>query len=257
MPEVTLHDGTAIEVTVHGSGPTVLLPTNPRPPAGSDRVAADNPLVDGLRDAFRVVAFDYEGHLLRHPRPDTLTPGNITGDLLAIADLVKADRFAYHGYSWLAMSGLQLAIRTHRLSALALGGFCPLDGPYARALRGAVSVHETVASRRGDGSLTEPQARQFVTLYESLQGFAERAIQTQVTSPRLCFVGGTDETPSGRPYDGISVDAGTLVRERQPELRALGWDVRILDGLDRTGAGEPEQVLGVLRPWLTAALGGH
>jgi hypothetical protein len=31
MPEVKLHDGSTIEVQVHGEGPALLLPVNPRP----------------------------------------------------------------------------------------------------------------------------------------------------------------------------------------------------------------------------------
>ncbi len=80
-------------------------------------------LIDGLSDAFRVVAFDYEGQVLQVPKPDTLTPANVAGDLLAVADAAGADRFAYYGYSWLALAGLQLAIRTDRLAALVMGGF--------------------------------------------------------------------------------------------------------------------------------------
>ncbi|MEV4631016.1 alpha/beta hydrolase [Micromonospora sp. NPDC049523] len=253
MPKVSLHDGTAIEVAVHGSGPAVLLPMGPRPAARTRTdPAVGGPLVEGLRDAFRVVVFDYEGHLMRHPRPDTLTPGNITGDLLAIADAVRADRFAYYGYSWLGMSGLQLAIRTRRLSALVMGGFPPIGGPYPQALR----AYEAAASGEPDEGSGGPRARQFVTLYESLQGFDDRSIQAQVTCPRLCFVGATEEVPYGQRGD-VSVDVGAVVRQRQSELAALGWDVRILDGLDSAEAAQDPHVLRVLRPWLSAALAAH
>ncbi len=34
MPEAKLHDGSAIEIEVHGAGPTLLLPVNPRPVEG-------------------------------------------------------------------------------------------------------------------------------------------------------------------------------------------------------------------------------
>jgi len=34
MPEVKLHDGSTIEVQVHGEGPALLLPVNPRPVEG-------------------------------------------------------------------------------------------------------------------------------------------------------------------------------------------------------------------------------
>jgi hypothetical protein len=79
----------------------------------------------GLRDTVRVVAFDYEGHLLRTPRPDTLTPDAIVRDLLAVGGCHGAERFAY---SWLAVAGLQLAAETDRLLALAMGGYPPIDG---------------------------------------------------------------------------------------------------------------------------------
>ncbi len=104
-------------------------------------------LIKGLGDVFRVVAFDYEGQCLRLPKPDTLTPANAVSDLLAVADAAGADRFAYYGYSWLALIGLQLAIRTNRLSALIMGGFPPLDGPYAAMLRVTMATHEMAVER--------------------------------------------------------------------------------------------------------------
>ena len=78
MPEVALHDGSTIAVEVQGRGPTVVLPVNPQPVEGPQaeelrRWGADpalgRTLIDGLRDAFQVVAFDYEGHLLQVPSP--------------------------------------------------------------------------------------------------------------------------------------------------------------------------------------------
>src|SRR6266487_1382749 len=120
MPEATLHDGSTIEIEVDGAGPILLLPVNPQPVIGPQAEqmrkygtdpALGQSLIKGLSDAFRVVAFDYEGQCLRRPKPDTLTPANTANDLLAVADAAGADRFAYYGYSWLAMIGLQLAIR--------------------------------------------------------------------------------------------------------------------------------------------------
>src|SRR5260370_5999829 len=151
MSEARLHDGSTIEIEVAGEGPTLLLPVNPRPVEGPQAEqmlkygvdpALGQSLIKGLRDAFRVVVFDYEGQCLRTPKPDTLTPANIVTDLLSVADAVGADRFAYYGYSWLAMSGLQLAIRTDRLSALIMGGFPPLGGPYMEMLRLTTPTNE-------------------------------------------------------------------------------------------------------------------
>src|SRR4029450_4722217 len=150
MPEARPHDGSAIEVQVHGQGPALLLPVNPRPVEGPQademRRWGNDPalgrlLVDGLADAFRVVAFDYEGQVLATPKPDTLVPDNLARDFLAVADSAGAERFAWYGYSWLAVGGLQLAIRTDRLTALVMGGWPPIDGPYAEMLGGAVAAH--------------------------------------------------------------------------------------------------------------------
>src|SRR5215213_8134654 len=151
MTEARLHDASTIAIEVHGQGPTVLLPVNPQPVEGPQAEemrkwgadpALGRSLIDGLGDAFRVVAFDYEGHVLEVPKPDTLTPANVASDLLAIADAAGADRFAYYGYSWLALAGLQLAIRTDRLWALAMGGYPPADGPYTAMLAVTRAAHE-------------------------------------------------------------------------------------------------------------------
>src|SRR2546430_14333103 len=90
MPEARLHDASTIEIEVAGSGPSLLLPVNPRPVEGPQaeqmrKYGADpalgQALIKGLRDAFRVVVFDYEGQCLRTPKPDTLTPANAVTDL--------------------------------------------------------------------------------------------------------------------------------------------------------------------------------
>jgi pimeloyl-ACP methyl ester carboxylesterase len=288
MPEVRLHDASTIAVEVHGDGPTVLLPVNPRPVEGPQaeelrRWGADpalgRSLIDGLSDAFRVVAFDYEGHVLAVPKPDTLTPANVAGDLLAVADAAGADRFAYYGYSWLALGGLQLAIRTDRLAALAMGGYPPLDGPYAQMLKVTEATHELAVANAAsppspaatspptaepsdapdwsqvEMTLTEPQTRQFVTLYQALQGFDDRAAQAQVDCPRLCFVGSADEITYDERWGGVRVSMAGPVVSRRAELEALGWEVRVLDGLDHMRAMQAGQVLPILRPWLMRKLG--
>src|SRR5436309_11310059 len=162
MPKATLHDGSTIEIEVDGEGPTLLLPVNPHPVTGPlaeqmRQYGADpalgQSLIKGLSDAFRVVAFDYEGQCLQIPKPETLTPANVASDILAVADAAGVDRFAYYGYSWLAMIGLQLAIRTDRLWALVLGGFPPLNGPYEE-----MHLVTTVAYEMASGERATPSA---------------------------------------------------------------------------------------------------
>jgi pimeloyl-ACP methyl ester carboxylesterase len=292
MPEARLHDGSAIEVQVHGQGPTLLLPVNPRPVEGpqADELrrwgndpALGRSLIDGLADAYRVVAFDYEGHVLQVPKPDTLTPDNVARDFLAVADATGAERFAWYGYSWLALAGQQLAIRTDRLTALAMGGWPPLGGPYAEMLRVTIATHDLASAPSGarqgaaddatatpasesasspeeldwstvEVTLSEAQTHQFVTLYQALQGFDDHAVLPRLGCPRLCFVGSADEIDYDQRWGGVRVSiAGPLV-QRRAELEANGWQVRILDGLDHTQAMQAANVLPVLRPWLDAAL---
>lgn len=305
MPVAELHDGSTLDVDVRGSGPTLLLPVNPWPvegPAAEEMRAwgADpalgHSLAEGLRDVVRVAAFDYEGHVLSNPKPQTLTPENIAADFLAVADAVGADEFAYYGYSWLAVSGLQFALRTDRLWALVMGGYPPVDGPYPQMLQVTTMAHEmasSAAERRAEGSAALPsaeaepdpaeadsaapaesgavaadeldwgtveislppeQTQQFVTLYERLRTFDDRAEQQRLRCPRMCFVGSADEIVYDERWGGVRVDlAGPVVR-RRAELEQLGWDVQVLDGLDHIAAMQARAVLGVLRPWLEAHL---
>ncbi|MET8862144.1 alpha/beta hydrolase [Nonomuraea sp. NPDC004580] len=273
MAEATMHDGETIEVEVHGPGPAVLLPVDPHPVEGERAEemrkwgmdpALGRTFVDGLSDAFQVVVFDYQGHVMDHPKPGTLTPDNVARDLLAVADAAGAERFAYYGYSWLALSGLQLALRTDRLSALVMGGFPPYAGPYAEMLKVTMATYEMAVDPPApeqsddpwsstDGLPSEEQARQFVTLYEGLQGFDDK--EAGLTCPRLCFAGSEDEIRYEEKWGGVTVDLrGPLVRHRAA-LVERGWDVEVLDGLDHMSAMQPVNVLPVLRPWLSKALG--
>jgi pimeloyl-ACP methyl ester carboxylesterase len=294
VTEATLHDGSTIEVEVHGSGPVVLLPVDPRPAEGEQAgelrkwgmdPALGRSLIDGLRDAFQVVAFDYQGHVMSTPKPDTLTPANIAADLLAVADAAGAGRFAYYGYSWLALSGLQLAIRTDRLSALVMGGFPPYGGPYAEMLGVTRATHAMAVdpqpapapvpeSEPGSEPVSEPVSepesgseydwssaevtigeeatRQFVTLYEALQGFDDREVR--LSCPRLCFAGSADEIDYDERWGGVRVSIGGPLARHEAELVALGWDVAVLDGLDHMSAMQPPNVLPLLRPWLEKTL---
>ncbi|WP_033294765.1 alpha/beta fold hydrolase [Amycolatopsis jejuensis] len=265
MPEVTLPDGTRIEAEVNGAGPVLLLPVDPRPAEGPEADAArkwgadpelGRSLIDGLT-GFRVVAFDYQGHRMAHPAE--LTPEVITEDFLAIADGVDAPRFSYYGYSWLALSGLQLALRTDRLDALVMGGYPPVDGPYEQMLAVTRATHEMSGTppktdvMPGDWdsvqvTLSTAQTKQFVTLYEALQEFDDRSVE--LSCPRLAFAGSEDRIEYGERWGGVTVDiAGPLIRERAT-LEARGWTVEVLDGLDHMSAMQAKAVLPVLRPFL-------
>jgi len=275
-----LHDGSMIDLEVQGQGPALMIPVNPATikAAQADEMQKrgvepllGRSLVDGLRDKFRVIAFDYEGHLLQTPQPDTLTPINIANDLLAVADAADARQFAYYGYSWLALSGMQLAMRTDRLTALIMGGFPPMGGPYKAMLTVNQATHEIASTSKEPSktspssaektdwnsrviALTESQTRQFVTLYQALQEFDDRTAQARITCPRLCFAGSADRIVYGERWKNTVVHIAAPLIEQKAELEALGWEVRILDGLTHSKAMLADAVLPVILPWLISRL---
>ena len=264
-----------------GEGPAVLIPIGTRvlegPAAEEVRAWGGEPnlghlLATALADAgFRVIAADYETHLTDHPQPRTLTADALAADLLAVADAAAAGNFAFYGYSWLAVAGLQLALRTDRLTGLAMGGYPPLGGPYEAMLAVTRVAHRmaldppapTGAATPGDWdsvpfTRTPAQTEQYVTLYESLRDFREREALSALRIPRLAFAGEKDTIVYGAGWDDAVVDiAGPLIANRD-ELIAQGWAVEIVPGADHMSAMRVERVLPILLPWLAAAVsGGH
>ncbi|MEV6599903.1 alpha/beta hydrolase [Actinoplanes sp. NPDC051346] len=277
MTIARLHDGSALDVTVLGDGPAVLLPLGT---ARAEDEAAEqmrawgadphlgHTLATSLADAgFQVVAADYEDHLTHRPKPRTLTAAAAASDLLAIADAAGVRRFAYYGYSWLALTGLQLAIRTDRLSALVMGGFPPLGGPYATMLAVTRVAHRMALEHRdrGPAPATEPrpgdwdsveftrtpdQTQQYVTLYESLQDFDEAAALESLRLPRLAFAGADDTIAYGPRWDDARVAIAEPLRRHRDELEAQGWTVELVPDADHMSATRASTVLPMLTPWL-------
>ncbi len=272
MRTARLHDGSTLEVTVRGDGPAILLPISPAIVEGeqADTMRAwgadpnlGDTLATGLADAgFRVVAAGYEGHRQAHPAPLTLTADAVAADLLAMADAAGADRFAYFGYSWLALAGLQLAVRTDRLTALVMGGYPPLGGPYDAMLAVTRTAHrmaenppppptgEAVAGDWDSVAFTQTpdQTRQFVTLYESLRGFDERSVRLGL--PRLAFAGENDDIQYGPSWDDARVALAEPLREHRAELEGQGWEIRFVEKADHMVAMQAPAVLPLLVPFL-------
>jgi pimeloyl-ACP methyl ester carboxylesterase len=285
MTTARLHDGSSLDVAVLGDGPAVLLPVNTSvsdgPAAEQMRAWGADPdlghtLATGLAGAgLRVVAADYERHLAAHPKPFTLNPSSVASDLLAIAGAAGVDRFAYYGYSWLALAGLQLALRTDRLTALAMGGFPPLGGPYAAMLTVTRATHRMALASRdkpastdaatsdvrpGDWDavevgLTPEQTQQYVTLYESLQDFDERAALDRLGIPRLAFAGANDNIAYSPRWDSAYVAIADAVRDHRDELTKRGWTVELVPDADHMKAMQASVVLPILTPWLRTAVG--
>ena len=276
MAEALLHDGTAIPILVSGDGRALLIPADLKPRSeseaqtmldwGADPDLGPN-LVSALSRSYRVVAADYEGHRMAHPAPDTLTPENVAADFLAIADAAQAETFAYYGYSWLALCGLQLAIRTNRLWALIMGGFPPLEGPYKSMLAVTQAAHSAAARASeqpptvnlpvepGDWDAAtiqtnEAQTRQFVTLYEALQDFDDSTAAVAPDLPRLAFAGSADQIVYGPRWGDVTVRIGEPLAAHERELIEAGWDVQVLPALDHLSAMHSDVVVPLLSAWL-------
>jgi pimeloyl-ACP methyl ester carboxylesterase len=138
--------------------------------------------------------------------------------MLAVADAAGAGRFAWYGFSWGAVVGLQLAARTNRLTALICGGWPPLGASYGPTFE----VTEALAAK-------VPQAQIMATYNRSLQHWPEREVVSKLAVPRLAFAGSND-TVAG-PVQGQRLAIGPMIAQHRDELERWGWMVRLVDGL--------------------------
>lgn len=237
------HDGTNIYYEVHGTGNKFLLFGFQLQPRHSSVQA----FVDGLGHGYRLIIAEYPpGEANQNPgeaKLYTLTPAAVARDYLEIARAAGADEFAFFGYSWGAVCGVQLAIRTDRMKALVAGGFPMINGPYSemrKTLR--ATVFENAVSH-----ISPEYARQILTYYEGLQSFDDRVIQSRLKIPRLNFVGTEDQiTFAG----GVNVDFFKIFSESRSELKAAGWDVISVPDKDHGTTLDPEVVIPLVRRWL-------
>lgn len=227
--------------------------------------------VEGLADSFQILYFDYEEYVFQNPSPENLTPEHIINDFLLIADEMNVKSFSYYGYSWLALAGLQLAIRTNRLESLVMGGFPPYEGPYQEMMIVTEKTHIQAVSTQRDGgkqpeeyenskeidwenmtvSIDPRVTQQFVTMYQSLVDFDDHNIQHMLNFPKLAFAGEKDTIVYGETFGNVTVDMVGLLKKNSGFLAGLGWDVEILmgDDMDHTKAMQPAAVLPLIKPW--------
>jgi pimeloyl-ACP methyl ester carboxylesterase len=208
--------------SVLGSGPTVLA--FDRMPAG---------YFEALSTRYRVIVMDYPPQDRSQAFIDSFTVDRVCADILAVADAAGATRFAWYGFSWGAVVGIQLAIRTGRLTALACGGWPPLGGHY----------EETRA-------VAEAEGLAFATFYRSLRGWRERDAVSMLKCLRLVFAGTNDQFVA----QGRSIRIGPLVAEHRDELERLGWRVRLIEGFGHELGARPDVVTPILREFLDPLL---
>ena len=210
---VTAQDGPALSYEVNGSGPALIA--FDRSPKG---------YFDGFTDSYRAIVMG--------EAPDSYTPARVVADILAVADAVGADRFAYYGFSWGCVVGLQLAARTDRLTALVCGGWPPLGAKYGDMV--------TITARASlDG-----------TFYRALQDWPEREVVSRFTVPRMTFAGSEDIIVA---Y-GLTFPHGPTIAAHREELERMGWTVRLVEGFGHELGGRPDVVVPLVREFLDPVL---
>jgi hypothetical protein len=213
--------------TVRGSGPALIV--FDRQPRG---------YYDQLTDRYRVVVI---ADLATDNSPAgvaSFTADRICADILSAADAAGVDRFAWYGFSFGSVVGLQLASRTNRLSALVCGGWPPLGGQYA----------ETLAFSEGEAA--QGRTTPFLTFYRSIRSWPERETVSKLTCPRLTFVGNKDEFVAG----GQRIRIGPLIAEHRAELERMGWVVQMIDGFGHELGGRPDVVMPIVGRFLDPIL---
>ncbi len=257
------HDGSTIYFEVHGSGEHFLFmgpgTAAPRALAASPgqklvpealelMARAKQAYIDTLGSKYRLIFIEYPGI---EPKLYTLTPSAVARDYLAIADAAGAQQFAYAGFSWGCVTGLQLALRSDRMTALVCGGFPVMDGIYDDMLTTTRTMASGPASLYGLQSNSPENGRQFLTYYEGLQSFDDRLVQDALTIPRLNWIGDRDlPTLNGEPLTHM----GEVVIRNRAELEAAGWDVRIVPGKNHLDGAAPDVQGAVIDEWLSTVL---
>lgn len=243
MPYATAADGAQLYYEVRGTqGPFLFLGPAIGESASQPRwLRLNRGYAADLSRDYRVILLDQmRGSGRSEARhPPLYTPTVCASDLLAVADAAGARRFAWCGFSWGAVIGLQLALRSDRVTALLCGGWPVLDGHYDWCL-GAARAMATRAPMRWIRPLRESGER-LAQYYGVLAQWSAEDQRRQVAAlecPRLLFIGEQDRAGHG---------LADTVRKTQPELEALGWRVTWLPGAGHTVSRHAQRILPVIR----------
>jgi pimeloyl-ACP methyl ester carboxylesterase len=213
------------------------------------------PVLDGylnrLTDRYRVLRVDYPSiGGSRDIAPENLTADRVCADLLAVASAAGFDRFAYWGYSWGAAVGLQLAARTHRLTALVMGGWPPLGAPYAGILQATRLKQANPEPSSLKVLRSKDQYRQWEAYYSSMLDWPEAESVARITCPKMVFFGGDGDLVEA----DIPIRIASLIRENRTALEQLGWVLHEFPGQGHGVCMTPEIVVPPVRSFLDRVL---
>lgn len=237
---------TGIHWELHGRGAPLFLAytltASPTPSDPSHSALAG--YLERLTDRYCVLVMDYPNLGRSKPFPaNEMTAERVCADVLAVADEAGFDRFAWWGFSWGGVVGLQLASRSDRVAALVCGGWPPLGGPYADLLKASrIMVTQFPADA--------PDVAQFVTFYESLRGWPEAESVAALTCPRMTYFGTADEVDLA----GVRVPLAAIFQSRRQEIEQAGWHVAAIAGRDHSVWLDAATVVPVVRPFLDRSI---
>jgi pimeloyl-ACP methyl ester carboxylesterase len=245
------HDpGSGVHFEVHGEGVPLVLGfphlASFREVFGPAAAPVWQAWLDGLTDRYRVLVMDYPNIGKSHvPLPGEMTVERVCADMLSVASAVGFDRFAWVGYTWGAVVGLQLAARSPRVSGLVVGGWSPIGAQYddmLHAVRLPPTPHAMAVLRDA------AQYAQWTTFYESLTGMDEREILARIRCPALVYNGANAEpdVAGGVRYLRIA----RTNRLQRLELERMGWVVEEIPNADNNVLMQPDRVLPVVRRFL-------
>lgn len=246
---------TGVHYELHGHGRPLLIGLPLMASFGAIFGVALEPVLHGyldrLTDRYRVLLVDYPGiGGSRDIAPADLTAERVCADLLGVASAAGFDRFAYWGYSWSGAVGLQLAARTDRLSALVVGGWPPLDAPYAEILQATVRKQANPEASSMVILRSKAQYTQWEHFYRSVIDWPEADAVARIECPKLvCFGAEGDLVEAGVP-----VRIASIIRARRDTLLAQGWQVHEIAGEGHGVCMKPELAVPPVRAFLDAVL---
>lgn len=207
--------------------------------------------LDRLTDRYRVLLVDYPSiGRSRDIAPADLTADRVCADLLGVASAAGFGRFAYWGYSWGGNVGLQLATRTDRLSALVVGGWPALGGPYAPLL---AAIRQKLPEPEPSSLVvlrSPAQYAQWLHYAESIAGWPEREAVVGIGCPRLNVFGSQGDLVEA----GFPVPIASSIRQHRGELECLGWRVHEIAGQGHGLCLQPEVAVPPVRAFLDEVL---
>lgn len=252
MDSLTVADGTEIWFATHGdrSCPAIFL--GPHFYASLGRSPGDDTdlWIKGLKDEFFLIVADYPRGFGRTGNPLGLgfTPDVASEEYCRIADAAGVGQFGWVGYSYGGAIGVQVACRSGRVSALAVGGFPPLNAPF----REMSEISKRIATTSPAIADADPKLLWSAAgFYSPLVEWPERAEVGKLAMPRMAFIGTEDV---GVPLHGVDLPLAATLRAAAPTLTKLGWQIEWLDGQDHLSAIDSGISLAIVRDFFRRSL---